>query len=288
MRKSYWRLAIAALAALPVALLIPATNAPAATSGWVRLAHLSPDTPSVDVYLYDFGDPDARIVLEHVGYGALSPYQRLDPGRYTVAMRLEGADPKSPAVISKNVEVAAGEAFTVAGFGRTESLKIEILTDSLNTRPGMATLRVIQASLQSPEVDVSTDDGSIASGLRFPGFTPYESVTPGSTEVTVTGASDEASLQIDFKPASIHTLVVLDNAAGDLRLLDLFDASGTTQTPIGGVATGLGGTAPASSGAQGASIPAGMLWLGAVLLAAVLAVGPVTVAKRGAHRRPAR
>ena len=30
-----------------------------ATSGtaWIRLAHLSPDTPAVDVYLYSFGEP---------------------------------------------------------------------------------------------------------------------------------------------------------------------------------------------------------------------------------------
>ena len=87
------RLALAALAALPILLLIPAASAPAASSGWVRLAHLSPDTPSVDVYLYSFGNPEAKIVLDHVGYGAVSPYQRLSVGRYTVAMRGDDASP---------------------------------------------------------------------------------------------------------------------------------------------------------------------------------------------------
>src|SRR6266436_6547875 len=30
--------------------------------GWLRLAHLSPNTPAVDVYLYSFGNSHAMIV----------------------------------------------------------------------------------------------------------------------------------------------------------------------------------------------------------------------------------
>lgn len=271
------RLAVAALCALPLALLIPA-SAPAASTGWVRLAHLSPDTPSVDVYLYAFGNPDAKVVLEHVGYGALSPYQRLDAGRYTVAMRGEGADPESDPVISTNLEVQSGEALTVAGFGRTASLKIEILTDSLTTPPGKATLRVIQASLTNPEIDVSTDAGSIARGLRFPGFTPYRSVDPGSTGIHVAGDSDEADLEVDFAAASIHTLVVLDGESGDLRLLDLTDASGMTKTPLGGVNTGLGGAAVTAGGDRPA--PATLM----LIALAALVAGAAAVRMRMTRR----
>jgi len=48
-----------------------ATAATAATAhhsstGWIRLAHLSPNTPPVDVYLYSFGNSHAMIVLHHV------------------------------------------------------------------------------------------------------------------------------------------------------------------------------------------------------------------------------
>jgi hypothetical protein len=63
----------AVLLALPAFLLgiSSAVGASAATQGvgWVRLAHLSPNTPAVDVYLYSFGDSSAEIVLHHVGYG---------------------------------------------------------------------------------------------------------------------------------------------------------------------------------------------------------------------------
>ena len=39
-----------------------APRSPAATQdGWVRIAHLSPKAPAMDMYLYPFGDPAARL-----------------------------------------------------------------------------------------------------------------------------------------------------------------------------------------------------------------------------------
>src|SRR5580658_65763 len=74
---------------------------PAAAStgyGWVRLAHLSPNTPAVDVYLYNFGNPSARLVLHHVSYGTVSPYEQVPPGEYTVSMRAAGAKGSAPPI----------------------------------------------------------------------------------------------------------------------------------------------------------------------------------------------
>src|ERR1700758_5745833 len=83
-------------------------------SGWIRLAHLSPNTPAVDVYLYSFGDPTAELVLHHVGYGVVSPYESLAAGDYSVAMRAAGAVDTSKPVLSTSLTVAPGGAYTVA------------------------------------------------------------------------------------------------------------------------------------------------------------------------------
>lgn len=260
--------------ALVVMIASPAGSAP--ESGWIRLAHLSPDTPSVDVYLYPFGEPTAEIVLEHVGYGGVSPYQRLDAARYTVAMRGEGADPDSPPVISINVNVESGKAYTVAGMGRTASLTIQVLQDSLSAPAGQASVRVIQASLQTPVVDVSADETPLAADLRFPEFTPYASVDPGAATVSAAGDTATASLQVNFADTSTHTVAVLDRESGALRLMDLTDGSGTAGAPAGGVNTGLGGTAP------GGAVDDPPLWVRAawlLLLAAAIA-GVVTIARR--------
>src|SRR5213082_2531497 len=61
-----------------------ASAAPSPATGYVRLAHLSPNTPPVDVYLYSFGDPKAKTVLKHVGYGDVSPYMKVASGQYSV------------------------------------------------------------------------------------------------------------------------------------------------------------------------------------------------------------
>src|ERR1700721_3235066 len=106
------------LAALPLLLLaIPAaavaTASAATATGWIRLAHFSPNTPAVDVYLYSFGDKSAQIVLHHVAYGDASPYEGVPTGDYTVAMRAAGASATSSPVLSASVNVVRGHSYTV-------------------------------------------------------------------------------------------------------------------------------------------------------------------------------
>ena len=71
--------------------LLGLPGAGAADGGMLRLAHLSPDTPPVDVYVESVSDPAAKLTLRGVGYGAVSDYQSVAPGSYTVSMRQAGA-----------------------------------------------------------------------------------------------------------------------------------------------------------------------------------------------------
>jgi hypothetical protein len=274
-------LALTPALAAPLIVMAMAPATTAASTGWVRLAHLSPDTPSVDVYLYSFGDPDAELTLKHVGYGAVSPYQRVAAGRYTVAMRGAGADPDSPPVISTNVEVTGGDALTVAGMGRTASLTIKVLEDSLSAPAGEATVRLIQASLQEPVVDVSVGAESLASGLHFPDVTAYSQVDPGSGTVLASATADDASLPVELAARSTHTIVVLDGKSSGIRLIELTDASGSSSTPVGGVNTGLGGTAP------GATAAGGLAWAGWIA-SAVAAFGLIALIWRARWSRAER
>ena len=43
--------------------------------------------------------PEWMFVLKGVGYGAVSPYQRVQPDRYAVSMRPAGAPASSPPVL---------------------------------------------------------------------------------------------------------------------------------------------------------------------------------------------
>jgi hypothetical protein len=239
------------LAASALLLGIPAGTAYASSAtsgtGWIRLAHLSPNTPAVDVYLYSFGNSNAMIVLHHVAYGTVSPYESVQAGDYSVAMRGAGASASSQPVLSTSVTIAAGHAYTVAGLGPESGLRLAVLDDHLTTPSGRAEVRVIEASLKQQVVSVSVGSATLASGLKFGTVSKYRVVTPGTLTVTVSAAGAGANSSVTVAAGTVHTLVVLDGASG-LEVVNLEDASGSGKPPSGGVSTGFGGTAPHGPG----------------------------------------
>ena len=229
-------------------LLAPAASAATAGSmpgmdGWIRLAHLSPNTPAVDVYLYSFSNSHAKLVLHHVAYGTVSPYMRVAPGEYTVAMRKPGASPSSPPVLSTAVHVVTDHAYTVAGMGPANGIRLQILQDQIMTPKGKILIRVIQASLHQHVVTVTAGQQLLAHNLAFGQLTHYQVANPGTWTFRATGGSEHTSRMIKLVPNCIHTIVILDDA-GHLKIDDLLDTAGAMSMPTGGVATGLGGTAP--------------------------------------------
>jgi hypothetical protein len=246
---------------------IPATAfASSATTGtgWIRLAHLSPNTPAVDVYLYSFDNSTAMIVLHHVAYGTVSPYESVQAGDYSVAMRAAGASATSQPVLSTSVTVAAGHAYTVAGMGPESGLRLAVLDDDLTTPSGQALVRVIQASLKQQVVNVKLGSTSLASSLKFASVSAYQAVTPGTESVSVSAGGTDANSSVTLAAGTVHTLVVLDGANG-LEIVNLEDASGSGQPPLGGVGTGFGGTAPHG---PGSAVP----WLVAIGAGGLLAL----------------
>ncbi|HEV2639320.1 MAG TPA: DUF4397 domain-containing protein [Actinocrinis sp.] len=238
--------AIASVALLPLS--AATAQASASQVGWVRLAHLSPNTPAVDVYLYPFGNASAQIVLKHVAYGTASGYESLKPGLYLVAMRSAGAAAASNPVISTEVQVAAGAAYTVAGLGPFSALTLDVLDDQLSVPAGHAGVRVIEASLAAPDVTVTAGSDNIATNLHFPSVTGYQTVEPGSWTVKVATQTAAATSKVTLASDSTHTFAVLDGTNGVPKLLDLGDAAGASTLPVGGVQTGFGGTADKSGG----------------------------------------
>jgi len=247
---------------------IPAATAYASSAttgtGWIRLAHLSPNTPAVDVYLYSFGNSNAMIVLHHVAYGTVSPYESVPAGDYSVAMRAAGASATSQPVLSTSVTIAAGHAYTVAGMGPESGLRLQVLEDQLTTAPGQAEVRVIQASLKQQVVTVTLGSTVLASGLKFASVSDYQPVSPGTQSVTVSSSGGDTHSSVTLAAGTVHTLVVLDGASG-LEVVNLEDASGSGKPPLGGVSTGFGGTAPHGPGSP---VP----WLVAIGAGSLLAL----------------
>lgn len=241
------------LAALIAAALstVGAVPAQAAAVGYVRLAHLSPDTPAVDVYLSSQSGAVAEQTFPGVGYGVLSQYLKLPVGGYAVSMRQAGAPKTEPPVLTTQVSVTAGSAQTVAGVGRYAELGLRILRDDLTLPSGnRAKVRIVQASVQVPVLGVSVANGpSIAENVAFATTTEYQLVNPGSWQLQIKPATggNPTNVAAQLGEGSVYSLLVLDAGQGALKTELRTDASRQGGLPGGGIDTGGGGTSDSST-----------------------------------------
>jgi hypothetical protein len=238
---------IAVLLAGPAALVLsasPAASAAAAAApdGWVRIAHLSPKAPAMDMYLYPFGRPGHPTILRDVSYGDVSAYMTLAPGQYTLAMRGFGAPASSTPALITTFMVGSGTAYTAAALGPDPGLRVEVLKDTMVTPTGRALVRVLQASLKEPRVSVRYGTDVLARQLPFGSATTYSAVSPGAQTVQFTAPGEHASASVRLAADTVSTIVVLDDPSG-LKVDALIDAAGSQVMPAGGVDAGLGGTA---------------------------------------------
>jgi uncharacterized protein DUF4397 len=267
------------MAAFALLLGIPAAAASAAQgTGWIRLAHLSPNTPPVDVYLYSFGNSNAKIVLHHVAYGEVSPYEAVTPGDYSVAMRAAGAAASSQPVLSTSVTVKDGQAYTVAGMGPKSGLRLQVLNDDLTTPKGKSSMRVIQASLKEQTVKFTCGGQTIVPKATFASVSSYQAIPASTWTMQAVGSGSTGKGRWAMDAGTVHTMVVLDGAHG-LEIVNLTDAAGAGQPPAGGVTTGFGGTA---GHGPGSPLP----WLAVIGAGALVAVaGGLRLRRHGLRRQ---
>jgi Domain of unknown function (DUF4397) len=249
--------------------------AAAASGTYLRLAHLSPDTPTMDVLVTSFSGQTFR--LDGVGYGAVSSYQRIEPGSYTVQMRLAGAPDSSPPVVSGSLQALEGAAYTAAGLGPRAGLSVRVLTDDLAPPdPGLARLRVIQGAAQAGEVTIGWNGTPQLTGIAFGAATDYVTVPSGSQSFEVTPTTgDPVRIPVQLAAGGVYSVVIVQRSGGTLTATVQTDAIGPAATPSGGIATGMGGTAAVLDQPVGARVALAFGVVGALGLAATLVAGVV-------------
>jgi halocyanin-like protein len=123
----------------------------------VRVAHMSPNAPNVDVYV------DGSAALEDVPFGAVSAYLELPSGPHQVEITAAG-DPDA-SVFDGELELAADTAYTVAAIGELGDMADEafeplVIEDDVSS-PGSDTARLqaVHASPDAPAVDITAGGG---------------------------------------------------------------------------------------------------------------------------------
>lgn len=77
---------------------------------YVRFAHLSPNTPAVDITL-----PDGTVVFQDVSFKEVTEYAAIDPGRYTLQARPTGSS--DIALTVPNILLKPNRFYTVYAVG---------------------------------------------------------------------------------------------------------------------------------------------------------------------------
>lgn len=232
--------AVVAVAVVAVAVVGVVTVRSAAadpSTGLLRLAHLSPATPAVDVYATGPRLPPTRIA-SGVSYQGVSPYLAEPAGAYTLQARPAGAAPDSPPAISVSVEIPAGTAQTAAFIdgGVGSAMQMQVLDDETAPAPaGTGMVRVVQGADVGP-LDVTAVGGpTLARDLFYGSSTPYVSLPAHPWGIAVASrAGATASRVIPVASTSVNSLFVTRGVDGKLAVIPVLDAGSAPVSPAPG------------------------------------------------------
>ena len=192
--------AIPASGVSPVGLLVAPSGAAAAvladSRAAIRVGHLSPNVPAVDVSLDDAGTSTSVLALSNVSFPADSGYTVVPAGSYDASVAL-ASNPATPVLTLSGASLAANTSTSVLAIGLlggtgTQALKLAAFADDRVPVEGKAKVRVLHLAPDAPAVDVVAlgSGGAIAatlvSNLSYSNATPADlQVAPGSYTLAV-------------------------------------------------------------------------------------------------------
>ena len=248
-------------ASTPFTLLADAARELASNPAKVEFAtlHGSPGAPAVDVAAIGFGD-----LITDLAYGAFTPYLSVDPGIYTLQVKVAGTNTTvgyfqadlSPLVGGAARVFASGLVGGAPGFGLFAALPDGTVVEFLPvSAPATARVQIIHNS-PSPTVDIYANGDLLLNDFAFRTATPFIDVlanVPYSIAVapgTSTSVADAiATFPVQFEqgksyivtasglvgnPATPFTLIVNANAreaAVDPGLVDVAVLHGAPDAP---------------------------------------------------------
>ena len=188
----------------------------------LRIGHLSPDTPEVDVVV------DGEIFLGNVPYPAVTEIGALPAGTYNVAVQpsiAPGTFPIGPV----DLALEAGTWYTVLAVDFLANIEPLILTDDARPLATSAKVRIVHASptaqdvdiyVVAPGTDINTVDPTLTA-VPFKANTGYIALPEGDYEVTVTptGTKDAAigPAAISIENGGVYTAIARDPLPGSME-----------------------------------------------------------------------
>ena len=168
-----------------------------ADEGLLRVIHLSPDAPPVDVYL----DPAGQPAVEDLDFLEGTPFVPAMAGDYDVRVTATGTDPRDAVISVDGFNVPATSRFSLAAYGELDDIDLMVIPET-DTRIAPDTLRAFvgHAADGVGTVDVwaiglEDDPVEVISDLDYGDWEPLD--IPADTAFQV-GLDTDADGEPDF------------------------------------------------------------------------------------------
>lgn len=117
----------------------------------LRLLHLSPDAPAVDVYVDGLSAP----VATDLAFGQGTAYLEVPAGTYTVRVTAAGAAPEAAVLVVEGLALDAGAAYTAVAYDEVAALSaLALVDDAEGIAPGSFRAQVVHAAAAVGQVDI--------------------------------------------------------------------------------------------------------------------------------------
>jgi hypothetical protein len=197
----------------------------------VRVVHLSPDAPPVDVVV---DDDFAAPVIEALAYPDASPVLELPvpAGDEAITVNVKVTPFDNPGVIVNNnglgddVTLERGELYTVLATGELADFQLLPLEDEDRSVATDARVRIVHGSPNAGNVDIYVTAPGADISAETPAFTdvPFRAVTdyvplvPGAYDVTVTATGTTTAaigpVAVSFVGGDVATVIARDAPGG--------------------------------------------------------------------------
>ena len=213
---------LTAMALLTLVLVVAATSFAAEPPGdaRVRVAHLSPDAPNVDVWV------DGNYAFTDVAFEDITDYATLPAGDYLVQVEPAGAGGGGPFVISATLTLAADTEYTVAATDELANITpVVLIDDNTIPAPGQSHVRFVHGSPDAPAVDITLTDGTVLFGnVAFGEASSYLPVAAGSYDLQVRVAGTNTVvlelMGVPFGAETVYTVFATGFATGGTPALN--------------------------------------------------------------------
>ena len=161
----------------------------------IRVAHFSPDTPAVDIYV------DGEVAIAGLAFPEITDFVSLPAGGYEIAVAPADTSIEDAAIGPAELIFDAGSWTTIAAIGSLETgtLAPAVLAEDLSDTDGPARVNVFHAIEGAPAVDVLADGGVLIRRLGYPGTLGNNDgafdleVEAGSYDLSVTVTGDASA-----------------------------------------------------------------------------------------------